>query len=66
MGDPSATLHRWTAEFGVWPALFAGNGAIMYEAVIHGATAGARITGHPRLAGTIGRLAIARAAEAVS
>ena len=66
VGDPSATLHRWTTELGVLPALFAGNGATMYEAVIRGAAPAARITGHPMLAGTIGRLAIARAAEAVS
>jgi tRNA threonylcarbamoyladenosine biosynthesis protein TsaB len=66
VGDPSATLHRWTAELGVSPALFAGNGATMYEDVIRRAAAGAQIARHPMLAGTIGRLAIARADQAVS
>jgi tRNA threonylcarbamoyladenosine biosynthesis protein TsaB len=65
VGDPSATLKRWAAELGVTPAVFVGDGAALYEQVIHDAAADARITGHPMLAGTIGRLAIARAAEAV-
>jgi tRNA threonylcarbamoyladenosine biosynthesis protein TsaB len=66
VGDPSAILDRWIVTSGVTPQLFAGDGAAMYEDVVRRVLSGARVTSHPVLAGTIGRLAIARAAEAVA
>jgi len=65
VGDPGATLGRWAHELHATPALFAGDGASLYEDVIRGASEAARVVGHPMLAGTIGRLAIARAGDAI-
>jgi hypothetical protein len=45
--------------------VFVGDGATLYEREIRRAIDGARVVAHPRLAGIIGRLAIARASEAL-
>jgi len=65
VGDPASTLGRWIDELGVRPAVFVGDGATLYEAEIRRATAGPRVIAHPLLAGTIGRLAIAHASDAL-
>ena len=64
VGPPGSTLARWTAELGARPARFVGDGATLYEDVIRRAVADAQVVPHPPLAGTLGRLAVARAAEA--
>ena len=61
VGDPEATLARWTARGWAAPALFAGDGALLYEEVVRRGAAGAAIVPPPPLAGAIGRLALARA-----
>jgi tRNA threonylcarbamoyladenosine biosynthesis protein TsaB len=65
VGSPSAILDHWMVELEVAPGIFVGDGAALYEDVIRRALGSARVTGHRMLAGTIGRLAIARAPEAV-
>jgi tRNA threonylcarbamoyladenosine biosynthesis protein TsaB len=64
VGDPASTLARWTDGLAVRPARFVGDGATLYEDVIRNAVADAQVAPHPPLAGTIGRLAVARVAEA--
>jgi len=64
VGDPAATLARWVDELGVDP-VFVGDGAAMYASEIRSAIVGARVIAPPALAGTIGRLAVARASEAL-
>jgi len=64
VGEPAATLERWTDTLGIRPAVFVGDGAILYEPVIRQVAADARIAPAPLLAATIGRLAIARIADA--
>lgn len=64
VGDPVSTLARWTVELGIRPALFVGDGATLYEDAIRRAADDAQVAPHPLLAGTIGRLAVARAVEA--
>jgi len=65
VGSPAATLGRWAARLAGLPDVFAGDGAVMYANEIGGAAPAARIMAPPLLAGTIGRLALARRAEAV-
>jgi tRNA threonylcarbamoyladenosine biosynthesis protein TsaB len=65
VGDPASTLARWRAELTEMPAVFIGDGAMMYAQEIGRELAGARVMPHPRLAGIVGRLAIARAAAAL-
>ncbi|HEV2984758.1 MAG TPA: tRNA (adenosine(37)-N6)-threonylcarbamoyltransferase complex dimerization subunit type 1 TsaB [Vicinamibacterales bacterium] len=57
VGDPDATLARWTEK----PIVFIGDGAALYAEAIARATLDARVVAAPRLAGAIGRVAIARA-----
>jgi tRNA threonylcarbamoyladenosine biosynthesis protein TsaB len=64
VGDPAATLARWIDELGVEP-MFVGDGAAMYASEIRSAIVGARVIAPPDLAGTIGRLAVARASDAL-
>jgi len=64
VGEPAATLERWTDTLGIRPAVFVGDGAILYEPVIRQVATDARIAPAPLLAATIGRLAIARIADA--
>jgi tRNA threonylcarbamoyladenosine biosynthesis protein TsaB len=62
VGDPAATLARWAARGFAAPALFAGEGAWRYEeAIRRSGAAGAAIAPPAPIAGTIGRLALARA-----
>jgi tRNA threonylcarbamoyladenosine biosynthesis protein TsaB len=65
VGPPAVTLARWAAQHGTLPERFAGEGAVLYGAVILAAAPSARVVEAPLLAGTIGRLARARRAEAV-
>ena len=65
VGPPAVTLARWAAQHGTLPERFAGDGAVLYCAVILAAAPSARVVEAPLLAGTIGRLARARRAEAV-
>lgn len=57
VGDPGATLARWT-QGGHVPAVIVGDGAIVYAAVVHGV---ARVLAAPALAPTAGFIAVARA-----
>jgi len=61
---PTSILSRWTATL---PAaeLFVGDGAELFAREIQAAAPHARIVAPPLIAGTIGRLAIERGAEAV-
>ncbi|HJZ71380.1 MAG TPA: tRNA (adenosine(37)-N6)-threonylcarbamoyltransferase complex dimerization subunit type 1 TsaB [Vicinamibacterales bacterium] len=65
VGAPVSILARWAGQLPAPPALFVGDGAGMFASEIERARPGARIEPPPLLAGTIGRLAVARAAEAV-
>ncbi len=65
VGDPQSTLERWTRSRLITPAVFVGDGAVVYGAEIRRAIVGARVEPPPLLAGTIGRLAIARASSAM-
>jgi len=65
VGDPESTLARWMRDRGVTPAVFVGDGAVLYEDQIRRAIVTARVEPPPLLASTIGRLAIARASAAV-
>jgi tRNA threonylcarbamoyladenosine biosynthesis protein TsaB len=62
---PASILRRWTTQLAVPPAIFVGDGAELFAADVARATPGAKILAPPVLAGTIGRLAVARAAEAM-
>jgi tRNA threonylcarbamoyladenosine biosynthesis protein TsaB len=64
-GSPASTLARWRAELREMPAVFIGDGATMYAQEIARELAGVRVIPHPRLAGIVGRLAIARASAAL-
>jgi tRNA threonylcarbamoyladenosine biosynthesis protein TsaB len=64
VGDPAATLARWSNGHGSAPAVFVGDGAILYQDVIRQRAIDPEIVSAPMLAGTIGRLAAARAGEA--
>jgi tRNA threonylcarbamoyladenosine biosynthesis protein TsaB len=57
VGDPSATLARWAAQFAASPSLFAGDGAALYAETIARAAPAARITPPGLIAAAIGRLA---------
>jgi tRNA threonylcarbamoyladenosine biosynthesis protein TsaB len=62
VGDPAATLARWAARGNAQPSLFVGDGAVRYADAIRGSGAtDAVIVPPPLIAGTIGRLAVARA-----
>jgi tRNA threonylcarbamoyladenosine biosynthesis protein TsaB len=59
VGDPGAMLAGWTGRHA--PAVFVGDGAVVYGETIRGCLAHAEIVDPPPMAGAIGRLAIARA-----
>lgn len=61
VGNPAATIARWSAVMARVPAVFVGDGAMMYAGLITAAQPQARIVAMPLLAGAIGRLAVARA-----
>jgi tRNA threonylcarbamoyladenosine biosynthesis protein TsaB len=65
VGDPASTLARWVARFGTIPAVFVGDGAVMHAPHILGADPAARVVAPPLIAGALGRLAIARHADAI-
>jgi len=65
VGDPASTLTRSAARFGRIPGVFIGDGAVMYAARILDADPIARIVPPPLIAGALGRLAIARHADAI-
>lgn len=60
VGDPTATLARWAEHHGATPAVFAGDGALLYADLIRTRADGAAISAPPMLAPAIGRLAVAR------
>jgi tRNA threonylcarbamoyladenosine biosynthesis protein TsaB len=62
---PASILRRWTAQWPALPAIFVGDGAELFGSDIQQATPGARVLPPPVIAGTIGRLAVERASEAV-
>ncbi len=61
VGDPASTLVRWTLVLGIVPAVFTGDGAVMYADHLRRAVTSARVVPPPLLAGAIGRLAVAYA-----
>ena len=61
VGDPGSALARWAALLAEAPAVFIGDGAVMYAGAIARVCPLARIVVAPPLAGVIGRLAIGRA-----
>ena len=65
VGSPAATLARWRALRSGVPAVFAGDGAMLYAASIVHECPAARVLPTPLLAGVIGRLAVARVAGAL-
>src|SRR3989442_8786557 len=65
VGDAESTLARWMRDRGVTPAVFVGDGAVLYEDQIRRAIVTAGVEPPPLLASTIGRLAIARASDAM-
>jgi tRNA threonylcarbamoyladenosine biosynthesis protein TsaB len=65
VGDPSATLARWTLRFPQPPAVFGGDGAALYADSIARAAPAARLAPPVRLAAAIGRLAIARQSTSI-
>ena len=64
VGHPAATLERWR-DLGALPAILAGDGAALYAREITEVSSAARVVPSPMLAGVIGRLAYARASEAL-
>jgi len=62
---PGSILQRWAERMPATAALFVGDGAEMFAREIEQRRPGARILPPPLVAGTIGRMAVARAAEAV-
>jgi tRNA threonylcarbamoyladenosine biosynthesis protein TsaB len=62
---PASILRRWTEQLPRPPALFVGDGAELFGREIEQAVPTARVLSPPIVAGTIGRLAVARASEAV-
>jgi len=65
VGSPASTLARWRARATGVPALFAGDGAVLYADDITRQSSGSRVVASPLLAGAIGLLAGDRAAEAI-
>ena len=64
--EAGSTLARWREQFSTHPAIFVGDGAVLYADAIAQAFPEARVVAPPPLAGAIGRLAVARRAEAVA
>ena len=61
VGDPAATLVRWTRLIDGEPIVHAGDGAVQYGALIRAHRPEARIVDVPALAGIIGLMAAAMA-----
>ncbi len=64
--EAGSTLTRWREQFTAHPAVFVGDGAVLYADAIGQAFPEARVVAPLPLAGAIGRLAVARRAEAVA
>jgi tRNA threonylcarbamoyladenosine biosynthesis protein TsaB len=62
---PASILNRWTEQMATLPAVFVGDGADLFRSDIEQLVPGAAVLAAPLVAGTIGRLAVARAAEAL-
>jgi tRNA threonylcarbamoyladenosine biosynthesis protein TsaB len=65
VGRPATTLARWRARGEGSPSVFVGDGAALYAADIAKDSPSARVLPSPLLAGVLGRLAIARASDAL-
>ena len=65
VGSPASTLARWRALGVGRPAVVGGDGAELYATDIARESPASRVLPLPLLAGVIGRLAIARASEAL-
>jgi len=65
VGDPAATLTRWRTLALQWPAVFVGDGAVLYKADIALESPVCRVQPPPSLAGAIGLLAVDQAADAL-
>jgi tRNA threonylcarbamoyladenosine biosynthesis protein TsaB len=65
VGSAASTLARWRALSAGIPALFVGDGAVLYADEIAHQSSGSRVVASPLLAGAIGLLAGDRAAEAI-
>ena len=60
--DPAGVLTEWEAALAEEPVLIIGDGAARYEAVIRSRQPQAQVAAPPTLAGTIGLMAVPRAA----
>jgi tRNA threonylcarbamoyladenosine biosynthesis protein TsaB len=65
VGTPDSILSRWADQLPALPAIFVGDGAEMFGRAILQTRPDAWIVPPPPVAGAIGRLAVARASEAV-
>jgi tRNA threonylcarbamoyladenosine biosynthesis protein TsaB len=65
VASPAATLARWRSREGGLPETFVGDGAFLYAGEIAREAPSARVVPPPLLAGAIGRLALARASDAL-
>jgi tRNA threonylcarbamoyladenosine biosynthesis protein TsaB len=63
--SPAATLARWRSLAMRSPAVFVGDGAVLYEADIALESPASRVLPPPPIAGTIGLLAVDQASEAL-
>ena len=66
VGSPVSTLERWRVLATGFPSVFVGDGATLYATDIAREARGALVLPLPLLAGVIGRLALARASEALA
>jgi tRNA threonylcarbamoyladenosine biosynthesis protein TsaB len=61
VGDPAATLARWSSVAAGERIHFIGDGAIAWSDLVRARHPGTAVLEHPLLAGTIGRMAVALA-----
>jgi tRNA threonylcarbamoyladenosine biosynthesis protein TsaB len=66
VGTPGATLARWRASTTEVPAVFIGDGAALNQAEIERYAPASTVLPLPQIAGAVGRLAVDRAAEALT
>jgi tRNA threonylcarbamoyladenosine biosynthesis protein TsaB len=62
---PASILRRWAEELAALPQTFVGDGAELFRSEIEQTMPAAAVLPLPLVAGTIGRLAVVRASEAV-
>lgn len=65
VASPAATLARWAGLSVGMPRVFVGDGAVLYASEIAREVVDGSALPSPLLAGTIGRLAVARASDAM-